>query len=81
MSEKKPAVHQDSGLFTSLQQLSEEGLELDALQHGGAGGQGARHGFLDKIHGPGGGLGEGLSPEKAAQEDGGKEVELDGPSP
>ena len=44
------------------------------FQHGGTGGQGAGHGFLDEVHGPGGGLGEGLSPEKAAQEDGGEEV-------
>ena len=57
-----------------LQQLPEEGLELDAVQHWGAGGQGAGHGFLDKIHCPGGGVGQGLSPEEAAQKHGGEEV-------
>ena len=58
----------------SLQQLTEKGLELDAFQYRRAGGQGACNGFLDKIHGTGGGLRQGLPPEKTAQEDGGEEI-------
>ena len=47
---------------------------MDAIQRRGADGQGASHRFLDEVHSPGGGLGKGLPPEKAAQQHGGKEV-------
>ena len=47
---------------------------MDALQHGGTGGQGLGDGLLDEVHGVGGGLGQGLPPEKAAQQHGGEKV-------